>query len=187
MPRCFTEPSRYELTSFQHNTNQAEYAPCYASKDYDELFFTSSRDGSLGKSDGFTGNSFTDIYWSKYDKKKKRWSKPTPFEEPMNSSDHEASPSLNKRGNELYFTRCMENSKVKPVPTCEIYYSKKKGKNWISPVLLPLPYDSVSSFAHPSISSDDKVLYFSSDMKVVTEVMTFGTLKKYKETNGVNR
>ena len=70
----------------------------------------------LGKSDGFTGNSFTDIYWSKYDKKKKRWSKPTPFEEPMNSSDHEASPSLNKRGNELYFTRCMENSKVKACP-----------------------------------------------------------------------
>ena len=58
-------PSRYELTPFPHNTNQEEYAPCYASRDYDELFFTSSRDGSLGKSsDGFTGNSFTDIYWS---------------------------------------------------------------------------------------------------------------------------
>ena len=42
-----------------------------ASNDYDELFFTSSRDGSLGKSaDGFSGNSYTDIYWSKYDKKK---------------------------------------------------------------------------------------------------------------------
>ena len=159
-------PSRYELVPFQHNTNQEEYSPCFANKDYDELFFTSSRDGSLGKAtDGFTGNSFTDIYWSKYDKKKKRWSKPTPFEEPMNTSDHEAAPTLNKRGNELYFTRCMQNSKIKPIPTCEIYYSKKKGKNWISPVLLDLPYDSISSFAHPSISSDDKVLYFSSDMK----------------------
>jgi len=159
-------PSRYELVPFQHNTNQEEYAPCFANKDYDELFFTSSRDGSLGKAkDGFTGNSFTDIYWSKYDKKKKRWSKPTPFDEPMNTSDHEAAPTLNKRGTELYFTRCMQNSKVKPIPTCEIYYSKKKGKNWISPVLLDLPYDSISSFAHPSISSDDKVLYFSSDMK----------------------
>ena len=82
---------------FQHNTNQEEYAPCYASRDYDELFFTSSRDGSLGKAkDGFTGNSFTDIYWSKYDKKKKRWSKPSPFEEPMNTSDHEAAPSLTR-------------------------------------------------------------------------------------------
>ena len=30
---------------------------------------------------------------------------------------------------------------------------------------MPLPYDSISSFAHPSLSSDGKVLYFSSDMK----------------------
>ena len=109
--------------------------------------------------------SFTDLFWSKYDKNRKRWSKPTPFEEPMNTSDHEASPTMNKRANELYFTRCMQNSKVKPVPTCEIYFSKKKGKNWISPILVPLPYDSISSFAHPSLSSDGKVLYFSSDMK----------------------
>lgn len=159
-------PTRYVLTSFPHNTNQEEYSPCYASKDYDELFFTSSRDGSLGKAtDGFTGNSYTDIYWSKFDKKKNRWSKPTPFEEPMNTSNHEATPTMNARGNELYFTRCIENSKVKPVPTCEIYFSRKKGKSWISPVLLPLPYDSVSSFAHPSLRGDGKVLYFSSDMK----------------------
>lgn len=159
-------PSRYILTPFPHNTNQEEYAPCYASSDYDEIFFTSSREGSIGKSsDGFTGNSFTDIYWSKFDKKKNRWSKPTPFEEPMNTSNHEASPCMNERGNELYFTRCTENSKIKPIPTCEIYFSRKKGKNWISPVLLPLPYDSVSSFAHPSLSLDGKVLYFTSDMK----------------------
>ena len=159
-------PTRYVLTPFPHNTNQEEYSPCYASKDYDELFFTSSRDGSLGKAtDGFTGNSYTDIYWSKYDKKKNRWSKPTPFEEPMNTSNHEATPTMNARGNELYFTRCMENSKVKPIPTCEIYFSRKKGKSWISPVLLPLPYDSISSFAHPSLRGDGKVLYFSSDMK----------------------
>ena len=159
-------PSRYKISPFQHNTNQEEYSPCYASRDYDELFFTSSRDGAVGKAeDGFSGNSFTDLFWSKYDKNRKRWSKPTPFEEPMNTSDHEASPTMNKRANELYFTRCMQNSKVKPIPTCEIYFSKKKGKNWISPILVPLPYDSISSFAHPSLSSDGKVLYFSSDMK----------------------
>ena len=37
-------PSRYEITAFPHNTNQEEYSPCYASRDFDELFFTSSRD-----------------------------------------------------------------------------------------------------------------------------------------------
>ena len=160
------DPTRYILTPFAHNTNKEEFSPCYASRDYDELFFTSTRDGSLGKSkDGFTGNSYTDIFWSKFDKKKNRWSKPTPFEEPMNTENHEATPSMNQRGNEIYFTRCIENSKIKPIPTCEIYFSRKKGKDWISPVLLPLPYDSISSFAHPSLRADGKVLYFASDMK----------------------
>ena len=160
------DPTRYIITPFAHNTNKEEFSPCYASRDYDEIFFTSTRDGSLGKSkDGFTGNSYTDIFWSKFDKKKNRWSKPTPFEEPMNTPNHEATPSMNQRGNEIYFTRCIENSKVKPIPTCEIYFSRKKGKDWISPVLLPLPYDSISSFAHPSLRADGKVLYFTSDMK----------------------
>lgn len=160
------DPTRYIITPFVHNTNKEEFSPCYASRDYDELFFTSTRDGSLGKSkDGFTGNSYTDIFWSKFDKKKNRWSKPTPFDEPMNTPNHEATPSMNQRGNEIYFTRCIENSKLKPIPTCEIYFSRKKGKDWISPVLLPLPYDSTSSFAHPSLRADGKVLYFASDMK----------------------
>ena len=80
----------------------------------------------MGKAtDGFTGNSFTDIYWSKYDKKKKRWSKLAPFEEPMNTSDREAAPTLNK-GNELYFTRCMQNSKIKPIPTCKYTIPRKR-------------------------------------------------------------
>ena len=87
------------------------------------------------------------------------------FPEPMNTGAHEAATTLNKRGNEMYFTRCEESSKEKPVPTCEIYFSKKKGKGWTSPVLLPLPYDSVTTFGHPSISEDGKILYFASDMK----------------------
>ena len=57
----------------------------------------------------------------------------------------------------------MQNSNIKPIPTCEIYFSRK-GNKWTSPVLVPLPYDSISSFAHPSISPNGKILYFSSDM-----------------------
>ena len=57
-----------------------------------------------------------------------------------------------------------QNSKQKESITCEIYFSKKKGKGWTSPVLLPLPYDSISTFGHPCISPDGKFLYFASDM-----------------------
>ena len=163
-------PTRYEIEPFQYNSPKSDYAPSFGSRNYDVMFFTSSRDGSVGKStDGFTGESYTDLYSVKLytDKrtKKKRWSKPAAFPEPMNTENHEAATTLTKRGNELYFTRCNESNKNKPIPTCEIYYSKKKGKGWTSPVLVPLPYDSLSSFGHPSISANGKALYFSSDMK----------------------
>jgi len=158
-------PTRYEITPFQYNSPQSDYAPSFGSSNYDVLFFTSSRDGSVGKgTDGFTGDSYTDLYSVKRDRKGK-WTRPAPFPEPMNTENHEAATTLTRRGNEMYFTRCNESDKSKPVPTCEIYYSKKKGKGWISPVLVPLPYDSLSSFGHPSISSNGKALYFSSDMK----------------------
>ena len=31
--------------------------------------------------------------------------------------------------------------------------------------MLPLPYDSLTTFGHPCISEDGKLLYFASDMK----------------------
>lgn len=159
-------PTRYKVELFSVvNSRSSDYAPSFGSSNYDVLFFTSSRDGSVGKgTDGFTGDSYTDLYSVKRDRKGK-WSRPAAFPEPMNTENHEAATTISARGNEMYFTRCNESDKKKPVPTCEIYYSKKKGKGWTSPVLVPLPYDSLSSFGHPSISSNGKVLYFSSDMK----------------------
>ena len=159
-------PSRYIVEPLNiANSRSNDFAPSYGSSDYDVLFFTSARDGGVGKgADGATGQSYTDL-WSVKRDRKGNWSKPVIFPEPMNTPAHEAATSLNKRGNEMYFTRCEESSKEKPVPTCEIYFSKKKGKGWIAPVLLPLPYDSVTTFGHPSISQDGKFLYFASNMK----------------------
>ena len=157
-------PTRYVDGLDIANSRANDFAPSFGNGDYDVLFFTSARDGGVGKgSDGSTGQSYTDLWSVK--EKKGNWSKPVVFPEPMNTESHEAATSLNKRGNEMYFTRCDESSKEKPVPTCEIYFSKKKGKGWTSPVLLPLPYDSVTTFGHPSISEDGKILYFASDMK----------------------
>ncbi|MBJ10035.1 MAG: hypothetical protein CMP66_01050 [Flavobacteriales bacterium] len=158
-------PTRYNVDALDiANSRANDFAPSFGNGDYDVLFFTSARDGGVGKgADGSTGQSYTDL-WSVKRDKRGNWSKPVVFPEPMNTGAHEAATSLNKRGNEMYFTRCEESSKEKPVPTCEIYFSKKKGKGWTAPVLLPLPYDSVTTFGHPSISEDGKILYFASDM-----------------------
>ena len=159
-------PTRYEIDGLDiANSRANDFAPSFGNHDYDVLFFTSARDGGIGKgADGSNGQSYTDL-WSVKRDRKGSWSKPVVFPEPMNTGAHEATTSLNKRGNEMYFTRCEESSKEKPIPTCEIYFSKKKGKGWTAPVLLPLPYDSLTTFGHPSISEDGKLLYFSSDMK----------------------
>lgn len=173
---CLEIPTRFEVEQFLFNSNAADYAASFLNSDYDELYFTSTREGASGKdTDGFSGKRFSDLFASKLEKSKrdpkvKKWSKPVPaFNGPnkdlMNTGAHEAAPSFSRRGNEMFFTRCNESTKKKPFPTCEIYYSKKKGKGWIAPVLLPLPYDSLTTFGHPSLSKDGKVLYFSSDLK----------------------
>ena len=60
-------PTRYEVTRFQYNSNAADYAPSFGSSDYKVLFFTSSRDASVGKStDGFSGDKYTDFCVSDY-------------------------------------------------------------------------------------------------------------------------
>ena len=163
---ALANPTRYDVDGLDiANSRANDFAPSFGNGDYDVIFFTSARDGGVGKgADGSTGQSYTDL-WSLKRDRKGNWSKPVVFPEPMNTGAHEAATTLNKRGNEMYFTRCEESSKEKPVPTCEIYFSKKKGKGWTSPVLLPLPYDSVTTFGHPSISEDGKILYFASDMK----------------------
>ena len=165
-------PSKYQIKPLDiANSSSNDFAPSFAG-DYDILYFTSSRDGGVGKAkDGNTGQSFTDLWSVKREKgktksrnKNKIWSTPALLPEPMNTEAHEATSSFNKRGNEMFFTRCEQNSKQKESITCEIYFSKKKGKGWTSPVLLPLPYDSISTFGHPCISPDGKFLYFASDM-----------------------
>ena len=158
-------PTRYVVLPFDiANSRANDFSPSFGNGDYDLLFFTSARDEGIGKgSDGSTGQSYTDLWSLKL--KKDKWSKPVVLPEGMNTESHEEASSFNKRGDEMYFTRCDESSKEKPVPTCEIYFSKKKGKGWTSPVLLPLPYDDVTTFSHPCISEDGKLLYFASDMK----------------------
>ncbi len=163
---AFDNPTRYEVDAFDiANSRANDFAPSFGNGDYDVLFFTSARSGGVSKAlDGSTGQSYTDLWSIKRDKRG-NWSRPELLQEGMNTGAHEAATSFNKRGNEMYLTRCEESSKEKPVPTCEIYFSKKKGKGWPFPVLFPLPYDSVTTFGHPSISADGKLLYFSSDMK----------------------
>ncbi|MFN4235356.1 MAG: OmpA family protein [Bacteroidia bacterium] len=157
------EPTRYEVApETQLNSKQFDFSPTYADKKYNTLYFTSSREGSTGKTvDGRIGENFSDIYESKRDKNGK-WSTPAILAGDVNTPANEGASAVNKKGNTMYFTRC-EYGKNK-VFGCAIYQATKQGNAWTNVTLLDLGPDT-AKIGHPAISDDESMLIFSSDMQ----------------------
>lgn len=162
-------PTRYEIENVaQINGRLNDFSPTYASKDYKELVFTSSRDDASGKEvDGWTGESFTDLFQTKIDRKGK-WSKPSPLDVTINSVYNEGASALTPKGNVMYFTRCAKAKKE--AMGCDIYKSKAQGSKWAEPELLPFfaasEADSTKKIVtngHPAINEDETTLLFVSD------------------------
>jgi peptidoglycan-associated lipoprotein len=154
-------PEAYKVEELKElNSKESDFSPAYGRDDFGLIYFTSSRDDAAGnKTHGATGQSFTDIFESRIDKKSK-WSTPVPVEV-INSEFEEGTPSFSSDYNELYFTRCEAGKREKK--GCVIMYSKKTGDKWSDPKNIGILPDSVIA-AHPSLSSDGSTLYFVSDI-----------------------
>lgn len=172
-------PTRYEVTNLEDvNSRENDVAIAYSAKinRYDELMFGSMREGSTGSDeDGWTGQSFSDIYEIKAEAKKKRrrrkkdgddeemsWSTPQPLDEVINTEDHEGSLTFDSRRKTMYFTRCVVIKRAHM--GCQIMVTKKQGQSWQAPETVVLTNDSSESVGHPSLSPDDEVLYFSGNI-----------------------
>lgn len=155
-PTCYTVENLKAL-----NTKENDFSPVYASKKGDQVIFTSKREESLGREDIITGQFPEDLYTVNYDVKKKKWGKPTPIGDPINTKSSEGASAINKRFNTIYFTRCGAEKKAKV--GCQIFEAKKQGKNWAEPTLIPLAHDSFAT-CHPAISADGNFLVFASNM-----------------------
>lgn len=155
-------PTGYQVEEMKFiNSKNSDFSPAYSREDYQELYFTSSREETVGNAEhGGTGQAFTDIFYSTMDKKGK-WSTPLPLTEPVNTEAEEGTPALSGNYNTLYFTRC-NISKRKPLG-CEIFKVERQGQTWGKEESLGIASDSVV-IAHPAISKDDLTLYFVSDM-----------------------
>lgn len=144
------------------NSKMSDYSPFYARSDYQQLYFTSSREETTGQSEhGATGQGFSDIFVSTMDRKGK-WSTPLPLDEPVNTIAEEGTPALSSNYNTLYFTRC--NVSKRKALGCEIFSAKRNNEKWEKVQTLGLASDSLT-IAHPAISADELTLYFVSDMK----------------------
>lgn len=90
------------------------------------------------------------------------WTKSVPIGPPLNSNGNEGAQCISPDGQYIYFTACNRDDGM---GSCDIYYSYKKGNTWSVPENLGEPINTGFWESQPSISSDGKTLYFTSNRK----------------------
>jgi peptidoglycan-associated lipoprotein len=155
-------PTRYQVANVKDfNTKFNDYSPFFASEDYKELYISSSRDGASGnKIHGATGQSFSDIFYTRLDNKQK-WAVPAPVDKTINSIYDDGAPWVSSDGGTMYFTRCRYDKQMSL--GCQVMVARKTGAKWAEPTVVPISKDSVV-IAHPSLTDDQLTIFFVSDM-----------------------
>jgi peptidoglycan-associated lipoprotein len=150
-------PEAYKVDELKEiNSKDADFSPAYARDDFGVLYFTSSREDATGnKTHGATGQSFTDIFESRLDKKGK-WSMPVPVEA-LNSEFEDGTPSFTADFKEVFFTRCEAGKRE--TKGCKIMYAMRQGDSWNEPKDSGILPDTLVA-AHPAVSPDGLTIYF---------------------------
>lgn len=155
-------PTRYTVRTVElFNSRRSEFAPALLPPEYDQIYFSSSRDDAMGdEKSSITGLKNNDIFYSRKDENGK-WLKPEAVAG-INTEFDEGTPSFSVTGTAMYYTFCPQDP-AKPTSS-KIYVSQRSGGSWSAGQPLEINKDTVSVFAHPSISPSGDFLYFVSDM-----------------------
>ena len=185
--------TRYQvgnLTSLNSRSNDFGVAFSGRPNTFEEILFTSMREGGIGrKDDGWTGQKFSDIYITarlnsdgssrakrgrgraaksnSASARLQKFNSPQLLSEVINTEDHEGSPVFDSRRRTMYFTRCLEVKRQQL--GCSIFTTRKAGLSWQEPQAVVVTSDSSKSVGHPSLSKDDKILFFAGDLKGSTK------------------
>lgn len=146
------------------NSEKNDYAPAFSDKKNTAIYFSSTRQSSDGADiSNVTGDYFPDIYTATRSKIGK-WSEPVLIDgEDVNTDESEAAPSLPKKKDVLYFTRCGKLKK-KGAIGCSIWVSRKAGQSWAAPEVVPIATGDSVIIGHPAVSSDGNTLIFTSNL-----------------------
>lgn len=157
--------NRYSIFPLEINAGGIDYGAFIKG---DTLYFSSSR--SLGRKkivDGWSGKPFLDLYTVGLGADGKTLDKPQAIKGKVNTKLHESSAVITKDGNTMYFTRSNTTPRLKvgknDKQKLKIYRAKRNDEKWGSIEDLSINSDTYSN-AHPALSSDEKTLYFVSDM-----------------------
>ncbi|MEO9482121.1 MAG: OmpA family protein [Ekhidna sp.] len=99
-----------------------------------------------------------DIVVSYYENK--QWTPAQSVSPRINSPLNEGACTVSADGRTMIFTSCDGRNSL---GSCDLYISKKTGDSWSKPKNLGKPINSVYWESQPSLSSDGKTLYFSSN------------------------
>lgn len=162
-PAWKKQGSRYTVKRMDvFNSRRAEYSPMLSGDQFDQLYFTSTRNDATGDElSGITGTKNGDIFVSQKDDKGK-WSKPEVVNGGLNTEADEGASCLSPDQREMYLTQCVTDPSYPRY--AQIVKSNRSDAAWGKASSVELTKDTLSCFAHPAVSPDDQWLYFVSDM-----------------------
>lgn len=162
-PQWKKDGSRYTVKKADaFNSRRADYSPVLAGNNFNQLYFTSTRNEATGNDlSGITGTKNADIFFSQKDDKGK-WSKPEPVTGGLNTDAEEGACAFGPDGREMYLTQCLADANSPRY--ARIVTSARADASWTKAAYLELTRDTLSSYAHPAVSPDGQWLYFTSDM-----------------------
>ncbi|HKK42389.1 MAG TPA: OmpA family protein [Bacteroidales bacterium] len=137
------------------NTPDDEYWPSITA-DGQTMMFT--RQENPQNTPGFMGIAQEDFYISKFSNN--AWNTAYNAGAPLNTIHNEGAQSLSSDGTYMYFAAC---DRSEGLGSCDIYYSALKNGRWSEPANLQSPVNTTGWESQPSISSDGKTLFFSSN------------------------
>lgn len=151
------------------NTTESDFGPSIYNGSL--IFASDFRDNpNVGKQYGWTGRGYLNIRKANLTVPgdfSGNIEKSSEFDPKFNTQYHDGPATFSKDGSMIYFTRStLSNAKregIYKTNHLKIYYAQKINDEWseIKPFLLNSPDYSVG---HPALSSDNKTLYFTSDM-----------------------
>ncbi|MCB9188606.1 MAG: OmpA family protein [Flavobacteriales bacterium] len=169
---CWSVDDRYEDTTLyelNYINSGDELTNVFSPVQYkDGVVFTADKNVFLNsKTAGWTGYSYLDLYYMEKGDSGK-WMSPQLLEGPINGKFHEGPATFTSDEQTVFFTRS-NYSKRKMVlnenkeNNLKIFKATLDGDKWKHLEELPFNSDDYSC-GHPTLASDDKTLYFVSDM-----------------------
>ncbi|MDG1058984.1 MAG: OmpA family protein [Flavobacteriaceae bacterium] len=155
----------YSLYKTKINSKNSDFGPNFY--DDESIIFASSLETTGDKKFKWSNEPYLDLFIAKIDSLG-NLSEREPLQGEVNTKYHESTATISNDGKIMYFTRNnffkgrLKSARDKEVKL-KIYKATKTNDSWGSIEELPFNGNQYST-AHPALSTDNKKLYFSSDM-----------------------